>query len=188
MTLKVRLLRSILRSVSATDQLHSLLQADICYKSNWQQGAQKVQRHNKWVCEMKQALRDVGILGPGGNGDPSPAPADPVKYVRLPSFLPRILIRDLRCSCDLQTLVPYEPETPENHDLSRQTSSRQTSSDHQTAVDSSFDNTERLNLGPNARSAAAPSYSFVARETVVADPSQDVHDDEVRPPSSLCCV
>jgi hypothetical protein len=182
MTLKVRFLRSVLRLVSATDQPHSL-QADICYKSNWQQGAQKVQRHNKWVCEMKQALRDVGILGPGGNGDPSPAPADPVKYVRLPSFLPRILIRDLRCSCNLQTLVPYEPETPENRDLSRQTSS-----DHQTAVDSSFDNTERLNLGPNARSAAAPSYSFVARETVVADPSQDVHDEEVKPPPSLCCV
>jgi hypothetical protein len=26
------------------------------YKSNWQQGALKVQRKNKWICALKMAL------------------------------------------------------------------------------------------------------------------------------------
>lgn len=30
-----------------------VLKAEIKYKSNWQQGALKVQRRNKWICAMK---------------------------------------------------------------------------------------------------------------------------------------
>jgi small-conductance mechanosensitive channel len=30
-----------------------VLKADIKYKSNWQQGALKVQRRNKWICALK---------------------------------------------------------------------------------------------------------------------------------------
>jgi hypothetical protein len=30
-----------------------VLSADIRYKSNWQQGALKVQRRNKWICALK---------------------------------------------------------------------------------------------------------------------------------------
>ncbi|RXK40282.1 serine/threonine protein kinase [Tremella mesenterica] len=67
-----------------------VLKADIRYKSNWQQGALKVQRRNKWVCALKMTLKDLKIWGPGGAGDPSPPPPDPVKY----------------------TLVPYEPTQP----------------------------------------------------------------------------
>lgn len=32
-----------------------VLKADIKYKSNWQQGALKVMRRNKWVCALKMA-------------------------------------------------------------------------------------------------------------------------------------
>jgi hypothetical protein len=134
-------------------------QADIAYKTNWQQGALKVQRHNKWVCEMKQALKDVGIFGPAG--DPTPPPDVPIKY----------------------TLVPYEEDHAEPSPLSRQTSS-----DHATAVDSSFATqaSERLDLGRSAIRTPAPAYSFVDRENILQDPSQDVHNEDVRPaPSSL---
>jgi hypothetical protein len=32
-----------------------VLKADIKYKSNWQQGALKVLRRNKWICALKMA-------------------------------------------------------------------------------------------------------------------------------------
>lgn len=34
-------------------QAKMVLKADIKYKSNWQQGALKVQRRNKWICALK---------------------------------------------------------------------------------------------------------------------------------------
>jgi hypothetical protein len=61
-----------------------ILKADIKYKSNWQEGALKVQRRNKWICALKQALKDCPIYGPGDNGNPSPPPADPVRYMEVP--------------------------------------------------------------------------------------------------------
>ena len=61
-------------------QSKMILKADIKYKSNWQQGALKVQRRNKWICALKMTLADLKIWGPAGAGDPAPAPADPVKY------------------------------------------------------------------------------------------------------------
>jgi hypothetical protein len=32
-----------------------VLKADIKYKTNWQEGALKVQRRNKWICALKSA-------------------------------------------------------------------------------------------------------------------------------------
>lgn len=61
-----------------------VLKADIKYKSNWQEGALKVQRRNKWICALKEALKDCAIFGPGDNGNPSPPPADPVRYMQVP--------------------------------------------------------------------------------------------------------
>ncbi|ORX36049.1 Mechanosensitive ion channel-domain-containing protein [Kockovaella imperatae] len=61
-----------------------VLKADIRYKSNWQQGALKVMRRNKWVCALKTALAETKIYGPAGAGDPSPAPAEPTKYTLVP--------------------------------------------------------------------------------------------------------
>lgn len=61
-----------------------VLNADIAYKSNWQQGALKVQRRNKWVCHLKMCLADLQIWGPADAGDPDPAPADPVRYTQVP--------------------------------------------------------------------------------------------------------
>lgn len=61
-----------------------VLKADIKYKSNWQEGALKVQRRNKWICALKESLRDCAIFGPGDNGNPSPAPPDPVRYMQVP--------------------------------------------------------------------------------------------------------
>lgn len=57
------------------------LRADIKYKSNWQQGALKATRRNKWVCALKSSLQKVQMYGPGGNPD---AKSDPVQYTLVP--------------------------------------------------------------------------------------------------------
>ncbi|KIM30449.1 hypothetical protein M408DRAFT_66234 [Serendipita vermifera MAFF 305830] len=64
-----------------TDQSKLSLKSDIKYKSNWQQGALKVQRRNKWICALKVALKETKIWGPAG--DPA-AVADPVEYTQIP--------------------------------------------------------------------------------------------------------
>ena len=58
------------------------LRADIKYKSNWQQGALKAKRRNKWICALKSSLAKVKIYGPDGNPDakPSPTPYTLVPY------------------------------------------------------------------------------------------------------------
>ncbi|WVW82398.1 hypothetical protein I302_104405 [Kwoniella bestiolae CBS 10118] len=61
-----------------------VLKADIKYKSNWQQGALKVQRRNKWICALKMALADLKIWGPAGAGNPDPDAAEPVQYTLVP--------------------------------------------------------------------------------------------------------
>ncbi|WWC86347.1 uncharacterized protein L201_001220 [Kwoniella dendrophila CBS 6074] len=61
-----------------------VLKADIKYKSNWQQGALKVQRRNKWVCALKMCLAELQVWGPAGAGNPDPDAADPVQYTLVP--------------------------------------------------------------------------------------------------------
>ncbi|BEJ12039.1 hypothetical protein CspHIS471_0204990 [Cutaneotrichosporon sp. HIS471] len=61
-----------------------VLNADIAYKSNWQQGALKVQRRNKWVCHLKMCLADLQIWGPDDAGDPAPPPAEAIRYTQVP--------------------------------------------------------------------------------------------------------
>ncbi|KAJ9125076.1 hypothetical protein QFC22_000029 [Naganishia vaughanmartiniae] len=61
-----------------------VLKADIKYRSNWQEGALKVQRRNKWICALKEALKACSIYGPSDAGNPSPPPADPVRYMQVP--------------------------------------------------------------------------------------------------------
>ncbi|KZT52873.1 hypothetical protein CALCODRAFT_440943 [Calocera cornea HHB12733] len=60
------------------------LTVQIKYKSNWQQVALHAQRHNKWVCALKEAMGDCKIFGPGGAGNPSPAPAPPNHVTLVP--------------------------------------------------------------------------------------------------------
>ncbi|KAK4686237.1 mechanosensitive ion channel protein 4/5/6/7/8/9/10, partial [Tremellales sp. Uapishka_1] len=60
------------------------LKADIKYKSNWQQGALKVQRRNKWICALKMTMLELKIWGPAGAGDPAPPPPDAVRYTLVP--------------------------------------------------------------------------------------------------------
>jgi len=50
------------------------LGCDIKYKSNWQNGALKAQRRNKWLCGLKLAMAELSIFGPGGAGNPNPPP------------------------------------------------------------------------------------------------------------------
>ncbi|KAI0699236.1 hypothetical protein BC835DRAFT_1268062 [Cytidiella melzeri] len=57
------------------------LKADIKYKSNWQQGALKTKRRNKWICALKLSLAKVKIFGPAG--DPN-AKAGPTPYTLVP--------------------------------------------------------------------------------------------------------
>lgn len=66
------------------------LKADIKYKTNWQQGALKVQRKNRWICAMKDALKECMIWGPAGAGNPNPEPAAPAQYVRVKLFSPLV--------------------------------------------------------------------------------------------------
>ncbi|KAL1410413.1 hypothetical protein Q8F55_004424 [Vanrija albida] len=61
-----------------------VLKADIRYKSNWQQGALKVQRRNKWVCQLKICLAELKIWGPADAGDPNPPPPDAIRYTQVP--------------------------------------------------------------------------------------------------------
>ncbi|KAK4046937.1 hypothetical protein OIV83_005728 [Microbotryomycetes sp. JL201] len=60
------------------------LSANIMYRSNWQNGTLKAQRRNKWICAMKLAMASLQIYGPGGAGDPAPAPADITRTTTVP--------------------------------------------------------------------------------------------------------
>jgi len=60
--------------VDIPDQDKMTLQADIMYKSNWQQGSLKATRRNKWICALKTYLAEAKIYGPTGNPDAIPAP------------------------------------------------------------------------------------------------------------------
>lgn len=60
--------------VDMPEQKKMTLKADIKYKSNWQQGALKAQRRNKWICALKISLAKVQIFGPDGNPDAKPSP------------------------------------------------------------------------------------------------------------------
>ncbi|KAH9920051.1 Mechanosensitive ion channel-domain-containing protein [Fomitopsis serialis] len=65
--------------VDFADQDMMTLTADIRYKSNWQQGALKVTRRNKWITALKTALAQAEVYGPKGPPDPPP----PVERVTL---------------------------------------------------------------------------------------------------------
>jgi len=57
------------------------LRVDIKYKSNWQQGALKAKRRNKWICALKASLAKIKMFGPDGNPD---AKAPPTPYTLVP--------------------------------------------------------------------------------------------------------
>ncbi|KAI0344847.1 hypothetical protein BDW22DRAFT_1326420 [Trametopsis cervina] len=61
--------------VDIPEQTKMTLKADIRYKSNWQQGALKSKRRNKWICALKLSMAKVKIFGPGGDPDAKPSPA-----------------------------------------------------------------------------------------------------------------
>lgn len=63
------------------DQEKMTLKADILYKSNWQQGALKTKRRNKWVCALKTAMAELQIYGSKGNPSSKPGPT---KYTQVP--------------------------------------------------------------------------------------------------------
>ncbi|KAM0747079.1 hypothetical protein T439DRAFT_359919 [Meredithblackwellia eburnea MCA 4105] len=60
------------------------LECMIQYKSNWQNGALKAQRRNKWCCALKLAMAQLGIYGPADAGNPSPVAAPPTEYTLVP--------------------------------------------------------------------------------------------------------
>ncbi|KAL7411131.1 Mechanosensitive ion channel-domain-containing protein [Mrakia frigida] len=132
------------------------LKADIKYKTNWQQGALKVQRRNKWICALKDALAELKIYGPGGNGNPSPDPAGPAEY----------------------TLVPYTPPAP----VAAPAPAAASPQSQHGQEDSSFDSpygSETLHLGRGATAPAKPpTYDFVDRRNVIQDPGQDIFGED----------
>lgn len=67
----------LLSQIDFEGQGKMTLSAEIKYRSNWQNGSLKAVRRNKWICSLKLAMSSLEIFGPGGAGDPSPAPADP---------------------------------------------------------------------------------------------------------------
>ena len=60
------------------------LSADICYRSNWQNGALKVRRRNAWICQLKNCMGSLEIFGPDDVGNPTPPPVDPISYTIVP--------------------------------------------------------------------------------------------------------
>ncbi|KZV69518.1 hypothetical protein PENSPDRAFT_676041 [Peniophora sp. CONT] len=64
------------------EQTKMTLSANIMYKSNWQQGAIKARRRNKWICALKQHLADSGVYGPEGN--PNKPSDGPKEYTLVP--------------------------------------------------------------------------------------------------------
>ncbi|KAI0081214.1 hypothetical protein K474DRAFT_1588143 [Panus rudis PR-1116 ss-1] len=67
--------------VDIPEQEKMTLRADIKYKSNWQQGALRAKRRNKWICALKSSLEKVRIFGPAGDPDAKP---DPTPYTLVP--------------------------------------------------------------------------------------------------------
>jgi len=67
--------------VDIPDQEKMSLKAEIKYKGNWQQGASKAIRRNKWVCALKIHLAEAKIYGPKGGPDTTPAPT---RYTVIP--------------------------------------------------------------------------------------------------------
>ena len=129
------------------------LKADIKYKTNWQQGALKVQRRNKWICALKEALAELHIFGPAGAGNPSPDPAGPIEYTQVPYIAP-------------SPAPAPTSTTPGGH-------RSEDSGDNNSRYGS-----ETLHLGRGATAPKAPSYDFVSRANVISDPSQDIFGDE----------
>ncbi|KZT08300.1 uncharacterized protein LAESUDRAFT_60532 [Laetiporus sulphureus 93-53] len=59
--------------IDIPEQEKMTLSADIRYKSNWQHGALKATRRNKWITALKTAMAKAKIWGPKGDPDPPPA-------------------------------------------------------------------------------------------------------------------
>ncbi|KAG8747159.1 hypothetical protein FRC10_002208 [Ceratobasidium sp. 414] len=74
-------MRSFIVFVDIPDQAKMTLKAEILYKSNWQQGALKTKRRNKWICALKTSMAELKIFGP--KGDPS-SKAPLTKYTQMP--------------------------------------------------------------------------------------------------------
>lgn len=64
------------------------LSAEICYRSNWQNGALKVRRRNAWICQLKNCMGSLEIFGPDDVGNPTPPAADPIQYTVVPYIDP----------------------------------------------------------------------------------------------------
>jgi len=63
------------------DQEKLTLTADIKYKSNWQLGALRAKRRNKWICALKTTLGELKVYGP--KGDPNTGPST-ARYTQVP--------------------------------------------------------------------------------------------------------
>ncbi|KAI0000574.1 Mechanosensitive ion channel-domain-containing protein [Russula vinacea] len=92
--------------VDIPEQEKMTLQADIMYKSNWQQGALKTTRRNKWICALKTYLAEAKIYGPKGDPDAIPAPD---RYTIIP--WEEVRAKDKKKSGDL-ALPLSMPEMP----------------------------------------------------------------------------
>jgi len=85
------------------EQSKMTLSADIKYKSNFQQGALKAKRRNKWICALKTILGELKIYGP--SGDPNPAPGVK-RYTQIP--WQDILAEERKAALEKQPSVPAE--------------------------------------------------------------------------------
>lgn len=70
------------------------LSAAINFKSNWQNGALKSQRRNKWICALKVAMAELQIYGPAGAGDPARTSALLLIFPLFPDFFLVLPIQD----------------------------------------------------------------------------------------------
>ncbi|KAL5528473.1 hypothetical protein ACEPAF_7609 [Sanghuangporus sanghuang] len=88
------------------EQEKMTLSADIKYKSNWQQGALRVKRRNKWICALKTSLAELKIFGPAGDPD---AEKPPKMYTEIPwDEVKRIEEERKRREAGLQSFIKSE--------------------------------------------------------------------------------
>jgi len=152
--------------VDIPDQEKMTLQADIMYKSNWQQGALKTTRRNKWICALKTYLAEAKIYGPKGDPDAIPAPD---RYTLIPWEEVRAKDKKSRDPA----LPPSMPEMPSGgYNLMNQSVSML--NDTETVFD------ELETTHPPRRPAEQPlGGGPVARPVVTAMPGPWRHPEEI---------
>ncbi|KAH9832221.1 Mechanosensitive ion channel-domain-containing protein [Rhodofomes roseus] len=131
------------------DQEKMTLTTDIKYKSNWQQGALKVTRRNKWMTALKTALGQAEVYGPKGPPDPPPA----VERV---------------------TLVPWEKIDAEDHKADEEAETKERAEGKRSGAGTGTSPTPQ----ETAAMQMPQQWTLSDHDAIIMDDSRDVFDQD----------